>query len=88
MTTKELLEKAKAVGGWQKQPDGTEIRTCDGRCPLEAVFGRLSHEDLPEDISSISVVLCAADGDMHHWLGGDELKLAKELRKEMESWCK
>lgn len=92
MTTKELLEKAKAVGGWYINRNG-RIRTRNKKCgrefacPIVAVCGGSNRDPAPAARSAgytgqIYPIILAADAK-RDLQGYDAV-----LRKEMESWCK
>lgn len=96
MTTKELLEKAKAVGGWYVTSSGcirTKSRNMDGfpACPVYAAVCDVDYDD-----PFHKRVIEAADTRLSFWafmVGGYGENTARNrvglmMRREMESWCK
>ena len=91
MTKRELLKRAKAVGGWYMGDVGG-IRTRHRRtpiglscCPIAAVLGvdnfaATITAELRE--STRSAIIATADNST------DSTYFDPKLRKEMESWCK
>lgn len=99
MTQKEVLAKAKAVGGWYIKPVSGAIRTKNKFtpegfecCPLASVVEIENFEALNvRGYQGAKYIVLAADRPEPQLIAtckGAEKSRAIKLRKEMESWCK